>query len=119
METGGRGRREEGEREGVVALTVVVQGILKVVEVQELVSSFADEVERILEQGQERLEWNQDVGCDGGAMCLDGSLQLSQTPLVAGQRSEVRGYIQQHSLPQNLLTVHRFLQVLLPGSDVS
>ena len=43
-------------------------------------------------------------------VCLDGSLQLSQTPLVAGQRSEVRGYIQQHSLPQDLLTVHRFLQ---------
>ena len=39
-------RREEGGgmRERVVALTVVVQGILEVVEVQELVSSFADEV---------------------------------------------------------------------------
>ena len=60
----------------MVALTVVVQGILEVVKVQELVSSFADEVERILEQGQERLEWNQDVGCDGGALEMMGLLIL-------------------------------------------
>ena len=62
----------------MVALTVVVQGILEVVEVQELVSSFADEVERILEQGQERLEWNQDVGCDGGALEDDEIINFTE-----------------------------------------
>ena len=45
-----------------MALTVVVQGVLEVVKVEEFVSSLADEVERILEQRHETLEWNQDMG---------------------------------------------------------
>ena len=43
-------------------LTVMVQGVLEVVKVQQFISSFADEMERILEQGQEGLEWAQNMG---------------------------------------------------------
>ena len=39
----------------------MVQGVLEVVKVQQFVSSFADEMERILEQGQEGLEWAQNM----------------------------------------------------------
>ena len=42
-------------------------------------------------------------------MCLDCLLQLSHTPLVASQRSEVRGHIEHHSLSQNLTTLNCFL----------
>ena len=41
--------------------TVVVQSILQVIEVQQLVPALADEVQRVLEQSQERLEWTQDM----------------------------------------------------------
>ena len=51
--------KEWQERE---RLTVMVQGVLEVVKVQQFVSSFADEMERILEQGQEGLEWTQNMG---------------------------------------------------------
>ena len=51
--------KEWQERE---RLTVMVQGVLEVVKVQQFVSSFADEMERILEQGQEGLEWAQNMG---------------------------------------------------------
>ena len=40
----------------------MVQGVLEVVKVQQFVSSFADEMERVLEQGQEGLEWTQNMG---------------------------------------------------------
>ena len=51
-------------------LTVVVQGVLKVVVVQELVSSLAYQVYGVLEQGQQRLEWTQDVCSHCCSLCV-------------------------------------------------
>ena len=42
-------------------------------------------------------------------MCLDCSLELRHTPLVAGQRSKVRAHVEEHPVPHHISTVHRFL----------